>query len=70
MVSPLQSGGCHDPRWLKKGGCPLILSERRAVRVFATDILQQITIIYAFKFVLETFQNYNLSNYDICNNEK
>ena len=54
MVSPLRSSGCPDPRWLKKGSCPLILSDRRAVRVFATDILQQIAIIYSFKSVLET----------------
>ena len=24
-VRPLPSGGCRDGRWLKKGGCPLII---------------------------------------------
>ena len=24
-VRPLRSGGCRDARWLKKGGCPLII---------------------------------------------
>ena len=24
-VRPLESGGCHDPRRLKKGGCPRII---------------------------------------------
>ena len=36
-VRPLRSVGCRDPRWLKKGGCPLIiLYNRGAVRVFAS----------------------------------
>ena len=36
VVGPLRSGGCHDPRWLKKlkmmakkGGCPLIILYNR-----------------------------------------
>ena len=38
-VRPLRSGGCRDPRWLKRGGCPLIiLYSRGAVRVFASNI--------------------------------
>ena len=52
----------------KKGGCPLIIFDKRgAVRVFASNILHQITI--AFKFVLETFQNNSLVKYDTCNTE-
>ena len=45
-VRPLWSGGCRDPRWLKRGGCPLIiLYNRGAVRVFASNIPHQITIV-------------------------
>ena len=40
------SGGCRDPRWQEKGGCPLIiLYNRGAVKVFASNILHQITIV-------------------------
>ena len=46
-VQPLWSGGCRDARWLKKGGCPLIiLFNRGAVRVFASSIIHHITIVY------------------------
>ena len=38
--------GCCDLRWLKKGGCPLIIFDKRgAVRVFASNILHQIPIV-------------------------
>ena len=39
-VRLLQSSGCRDASWLKKGGCPLIiLYDKGAVRVFASNIL-------------------------------
>ena len=45
-VRPPRSGGCRNPRWLKKGGCPLIiLYKRGAVRVFESNILHHITIV-------------------------
>ena len=38
-VRPPRRCGCCDPRWLKKGGCPLIIFDKRgAVRVFTSTI--------------------------------
>ena len=47
VVQPLRSGGCRNARWLKKGYYPLvILYDKGAVRVFTSNILHQITIVY------------------------
>ena len=46
-VRTLRSGGCRGARWLKKGDCPIIiLYDKGAVRVFASNILHHITIVY------------------------
>ena len=40
-VRPPRSCGCSDPRWLKKGGCSLIIFDKRgAVRVFAFNFFK------------------------------
>ena len=51
VVLPLKSSGCRKPRWLKKkkkkkkGGWVILLyNYRRTVRVFATNIVDRITI--------------------------
>ena len=41
----------------------IILYDRGAVTVFASNILYSKNLLYAFKCVLETFQNNNLVTY-------
>ena len=45
-VQLLESRGCREPQWLKKGGCPyIILYDRGAVRVSSANISCQIIIV-------------------------
>ena len=53
----------------KGGSCPfIILYDRGAVRLFASNILHQITVV-CIQICSETVKNNNLLKYDICNAE-
>ena len=59
-VRPLTSCGCREPRWLKKGGCRVIISSKRgAVIVLIANIVDQKTIIFVL-IIHEDSQKYTL----------
>ena len=68
-VQPLRSGGCRDPRLLKRGAVLLLYCIIGELSEYLHLIFHIKIQLYALKYVLETLQNNNLVKYDTCNTE-